>query len=135
MLDFKFCINMDHVGFYLAQSEIKLIQDWPFLPHTLSLLFIIGLCGFYIRYWPWSKTNIKPLQKLQRSYHQKPILLISWKSELISLFNACKQTLLLLLFLLDMIVQSQWSLRWIGLLVGLNIFWHSIATLHNLWHK
>ena len=44
----------------------------------------------YSRHCPYFEANIKPLRKVQRGYHQKPISLIFWTSKLISLFDACK---------------------------------------------
>ena len=69
--------------------------DTTLVPSTecyLSSIFI-GLYGFYSWYCPWFETNIKPLRKLQRAFHRKPISIISWTPFLIVLFNYCKQQL------------------------------------------
>ena len=43
-----------------AKSKFSLIQDWPLLPHGISLLSFIDLCCFYNKYYQRFETNIKP---------------------------------------------------------------------------
>ena len=76
-----------------AESKFALIQEWPLPPHGISLLSFIGLCCFYNKYCPWFETNIKPLRRLQRAYHRKPIPIMSWSPTLITIFNNCKSHL------------------------------------------
>ena len=35
-----------------TESKFDLTQHWPLPPNVISLLFFIGLCGFYSRYCP-----------------------------------------------------------------------------------
>ena len=56
-------------GNCLAVFKFSLLQDWPSPPHGILLLSFIGLRCFYNKYFPWLKTNIKPLRRLQREYY------------------------------------------------------------------
>ena len=80
-------------GNYTVASKFDLIQHLPLPPNTVSFLSFTGLCRFYIRYCPWFEMNIKPLRKVQRTFHRKLIPIISWTSSLITLFDDCKNQL------------------------------------------
>ena len=75
-----------------AQSKFNLIQDWPLLTHGTVLLSLIDMCSFYSRYYPWFETGIKPLRRLQRSFHHAELSIMAWSLSTISLFIDCKQT-------------------------------------------
>ena len=76
-----------------VQSKFQLIDQWPLLTTGTSLLSFIAICIFYNRYCPWFETNIKPLRRIQRSYHHTSIPLMVWSPTLISLFFQCKTNL------------------------------------------
>ena len=71
---------------YPARSKFSLIQDWYLPSHEITLLSFIGLYYFYHKYFPWFKTNTKPLRKLQRAYHRKDIPIMGWTLPLINCF-------------------------------------------------
>ena len=60
-----------------AESKYEMTNHWPLPPHDISLLSFIGLCSFYSRDCPWFEINIKPLRKLQRTFHRQPIPILS----------------------------------------------------------
>ena len=83
-----------------AVSKFSLRQDWLLPSRGISLLSIIGLFFFYNRYCSWFETNIKPLRKLQRTYHHKDISMMGYTQSLTKLFCDCKTHLVTSLLLL-----------------------------------
>ena len=89
-------------------------------PNAIFLFSFISLCGFYSRCFPWIETNIKPLRKLQRVFHRKPIPIISWTPSLITLFDDCKNQLVTSPLLLQYesskpaILETDWSTGGMG---------------------
>ena len=92
-------------------------------PNAISLFSFISLCGFYSRCCPLIETNIKPLRKLQRVFHRKPIPITSWIPSLITLFDDCKNRLVTSPLLLrydsskSSFLKSGWSTGWMGYLL------------------
>lgn len=86
--------NITANGNWPAVSRFHLLQSSSLPPRGISLLSFIGLCCFYNWYWPWFKTNIKPLRKLQRHYHRNDILIMEWTASTIRQFQYCKSNLI-----------------------------------------
>jgi hypothetical protein len=68
-----------------ASSKFNFITDWPIPATGTSLLSFIGLLTFYNCYCPWFEVRIKPLRRLKRDHHRKPIPPSLWTPPLIIL--------------------------------------------------
>ena len=93
--------RVELVGHYLtadgncpARSMFNLIKKWPLPTHGTALLSFIGLCLIYSRYYPWFETSIRPLRRLQRSFHHTQLPIMAWSRSNISLFVACKSNII-----------------------------------------
>ena len=82
--------DLTTLGNCLAQFMFQLIEEWLLPTIGTSLLSFIRLCTFYTATPPWFETNIKPLRKLQWSFHHAPLPIMTWSPHTISLFNCCK---------------------------------------------
>jgi hypothetical protein len=73
-----------------AQSKFALITDWPLPVSGQALGSFIGLLTFYNCYCPWFEIRVKPLRRLERQYHRKPIPTPDWTPPLIALWDELK---------------------------------------------
>ena len=73
-----------------AQSKFNMITDWVLPTSGQSLFSFIGLVNFYHRYAPYFKIRLKPLRLLCKKFHRRPIPMIEWTHELITLFEELK---------------------------------------------
>jgi hypothetical protein len=73
-----------------AQSKFALITDWPLPVSGQALGSFIGLLTFYNCYCPWFEIRVKPLRRLERQYHRKPIPVPDWTAPLIALWDELK---------------------------------------------
>ena len=77
-------------GNYPAASKVDLITDWKLPLASQSLHSFVGMVIFYHKYAPYLEMRIKPLRKLIKDYFRKPILLIAWSPDIISLLHDIK---------------------------------------------
>jgi hypothetical protein len=73
-----------------ASSKFELITDWPLPATGTSLLSFIGLLTFYNCYCHWFEVRIKPLRRLKRTHHRKPIPTDICTPPLINLWDKLK---------------------------------------------
>jgi hypothetical protein len=73
-----------------SKSKFDMITDWPLPATGHALHSLVQLCNFYNKYCPWLEIKLKPLRKLIKQYHRKPIPPAAWTSDLQLLFNEVK---------------------------------------------
>ena len=74
-------------GDYPAHFKFDLINNW-ILPLTGKYLFsVIELVSFYHLYTPFFEIRLDPLRIFFKQYYLKPILLMAWTPQLITLFS------------------------------------------------
>jgi hypothetical protein len=73
-----------------SKSKFDMITDWPLPATGQALHSLIQLCNFYNKYCPWLEIKLKPLRKLIKLYHRKPIPPTAWTPTLRLLFDEVK---------------------------------------------
>ena len=73
-----------------AQSKFDVINYWTLPPTGKFVFSFIGLANFYHRHAPYFGIWLKPLRKFLKQYYHKPIPLMEWTPELITLFSGLK---------------------------------------------
>ena len=73
-----------------AQSKLYLINDCILTPKGKSLLYFIGIVNLYHFYDPYFEIQLKLLRKFIKKYYGKPIPLVEWTPQLITLFSELK---------------------------------------------
>ena len=73
-----------------AQSESDLINNWELIKNLQALFLFIGLVNFYHQYAPYFYIRMKPLPKFLNIFYRKPIAIMAWTQELVTLFHKLK---------------------------------------------
>ena len=73
-----------------AQSKFYFINNCILPPTGQSLFSFVGLVNLYHRYAHYFEIKLKPLQKFLKQYYRKPIPMMAWTPQLITLFSELK---------------------------------------------
>ena len=98
---------------YPTPSNFWLIEEWLLPIICTSLLSFISICTFYNYYYPWFEKNIKPLRKLQRSFHHVPFSFMALYPILITSFYKNKLNLIHSHFFLHYDIFKKFCLDWL----------------------
>ena len=101
-----------------AQSKFDLINDWGLPKNVQALFSFIGLVIFCHRYNPYYEIKMKPLRRFMKIFYRKPITIMEWTPELVTLFHELKFGVIYYPFLTisdpdkPTLLKTDWSAEW-----------------------